>query len=536
MLRAVGRLHVRSLTAQAQLRVVAPRASCSHECAKSVAWSIGRRYAGEWGLHVRVIWPRLQKTEAAGRLRECRPFKRKTLRKISAPAYPDDPRTAIEIFGGSMLTKTFDAAIADPSMYSDPGAYHDLFALLRKEDPVHWTEIGGFRPFWTVSKYNDILEIEKQGDKFINWPRLSLNSIVDEERVRAGSGRGSTVSLRMLVNMDGAEHRAHRSITQSWFMPTNLRKLEAELANLAKEFVDRMEAVAGSCDFVRDVAVWYPLRVIMTILGVPREDDHRMLAWTKALLSSEDEEMAAGLRGVESRQAAIQEFFRYFGALSANRRKEPKDDLASVIANAKLEGQSISDFEAQSYYLIISTAGHDTTSSSSAGGLLALLQNPCRTGQTQGEPRFASKRYRGDYPLGSPVTHFFRTATEDYVLRGKQIKAGDSSMMCYPSANQGRGNLFPDPYTFKVDRTPNRHIAFGYGPHLLSGTKYRKDGAQGAFQGAVVGASTRSNSPASRRGSRRRSLPASSDCPSVIRRANRLHRSSSVVFASDSVA
>ena len=367
-----------------------------------------------------------------------------------------------------MLNKTFDAAIADPSMYSDPGAYHDLFAQLRKEDPVHWTEIEGFRPFWTVSKYNDILEIEKQGDKFINWPRLSLNSIADEERVRAGSGRGSTVSLRMLVNMDGAEHRAHRSITQSWFMPTNLRKLEAELANLAKEFVDRMEAVGGSCDFVRDVAVWYPLRVIMTILGVPREDDHRMLAWTKALLSSEDEEMAAGLRGVESRQAAIQEFFRYFGALSAARRSEPKDDLASVIANAKVEGQAISDFETRSYYLIISTAGHDTTSSSSAGGLLALLQNPAELAKLRANPDLLPSAIEEIIRWVSPVTHFFRTATEDYVLRGKQIKAGDSLMMCYPSANRDE-EIFPDPYTFKIDRTPNRHIAFGYGPHLCLG-------------------------------------------------------------------
>ncbi|MBR1256363.1 cytochrome P450 [Bradyrhizobium sp. AUGA SZCCT0240] len=367
-----------------------------------------------------------------------------------------------------MLTKTLDAAIADPSMYADPGAYHELFAQLRKEDPVHWTEIEGFRPFWTVSKYNDILEIEKQGDKFINWPRLSLNSIADEERVRAGSGRGSTVSLRMLVNMDGAEHRAHRSITQSWFMPTNLRKLEAELADLAKEFVDRMEAVSGSCDFVKDVAVWYPLRVIMTILGVPREDDHRMLAWTKALLSSEDEEMAAGLRGVEARQAAIQEFFRYFGALSAKRRAEPKDDLASVIANAKVEGQAISDFETQSYYLIISTAGHDTTSSSSAGGLLALLQNPAELAKLRANPDLLPSAIEEIIRWVSPVTHFFRTATEDYVLRGKQIKAGDSLMMCYPSANRDE-EIFPDPYTFKIDRTPNRHIAFGYGPHLCLG-------------------------------------------------------------------
>jgi cytochrome P450 len=211
----------------------------------------------------------------------------------------------------------------------------------------------------------------------------------------------------------------------------------------------------------------------MQILGVPREDDHKMLAWTKAVTGSFDSEMSGGLSGVASRQAAIQEFFRYFGVLSAERRRNPTDDLATVIANAKLDGKDIGEFQASSYYFIIATAGHDTTSSTVAGGLLALLKNPKELAKLRNNLDLLPGAIEEMLRWVSPVTHFFRTATEDYVLRGKHIKAGDSLMLSYPSANRDE-EVFPDPFAFKVDRTPNRHVAFGYGPHLCLGMHLAK--------------------------------------------------------------
>jgi cytochrome P450 len=367
-----------------------------------------------------------------------------------------------------MPSSRLDDIIVDPATYADPGTYDGIFTELRREQPLRWTEPEGYRPFWTVSKYKDVMEIERQNDKFINWPRLNLVSIDEEEKVRAGSGKGSTNPLRMLVNMDDPEHRPHRAIAQSWFMPPNLRKLESGLAVLAAEFIDQMEAFGGSCDFVRDVGVRYPLRVIMTILGVPREDDHKMLSWTKAVTGSHDSDVSGGRSGVESRQAAIQEFFQYFGALSAERRKNPTDDLATVIANAKLEGQPIAEFQALSYYFIAATAGHDTTSSTVAGGLLALMQNPSELAKLQNNMDLLPAAIEEMLRWVSPVTHFFRTATEDYVLRGKEIKAGQALMLCYPSANRDE-EIFPDPFAFRIDRTPHRHLAFGHGPHLCMG-------------------------------------------------------------------
>jgi cytochrome P450 len=371
------------------------------------------------------------------------------------------------------MRRPIDEAIVDPLTYATRGAYDKIFNELRREEPVRWTAPHGYRPFWTVSKYSDIVEIERQNDKFINWPRSNLVPTDEEERVRAGTGRGSTNPVRMIINMDSPDHRVHRNITQAWFLPPNLRKLEASLAALAREFVDGMEALDGSCDFVRDVAVWYPLRVIMTILGVAREDDKKMLALTQALFGSSDAEMTGGKTGVEIRQAAIKEFFRYFGALSAERRKQPTDDLATVIANAEIDGEPISEFEAMSYYLIVATAGHDTTSSTVAGGLLALMENPTELAKLQANPDLTAGAIEEMLRWVTPVKHFFRTATENYVLRGKEIKSGDSLMMCYPSANRDE-DVFKDPFCFRIDRTPNKHLAFGHGAHLCLGMHLAK--------------------------------------------------------------
>lgn len=164
------------------------------------------------------------------------------------------------------MSPGLDDAIVDPRTYADPQACHDLFAWLRAEAPVRWTEPTKYRPFWTIAKHADILEIERRGERFLNEPRLNLLTHAEEGRIRDFTG-GSHLVLRMLVNLDGDEHRLHCGLTQAWFMPANLKRLEEGLARLAREHVDRMQALWGECDFARDIAVWFPLRVIMMILG-----------------------------------------------------------------------------------------------------------------------------------------------------------------------------------------------------------------------------------------------------------------------------
>lgn len=369
------------------------------------------------------------------------------------------------------MTPNIDELIVDPRTYANDELFHRLLAEIRREDPVHRVEVEGFTPFWLVSKHADIMEIEKQNDRFINDPLLTLTTTDAIEKTKEFTG-GSHLLLRTLVHMDNPDHRAYRALTQAWFMPTNLKKLDEKLSALAREFVDKMEDKGGSCDFVTDVAVWYPLRVIMTILGVDRKDEARMLTLTQELFGAQDPETQRGA-GFEDLTATITDFFQFFTALTAERRANPKDDVASVIANATIDGRPIGDLEAMSYYIIVATAGHDTTSSTTAGGLKALIDNPEELAKLRANPALLASAVDEMIRWVTPVKHFMRTATEDYVLRDKNIRKGDHLMMMYPSGNRDE-EVFDEPFKFKVDRSPNKHLAFGYGAHLCLGQHLAK--------------------------------------------------------------
>jgi cytochrome P450 len=366
--------------------------------------------------------------------------------------------------------QSLDDAIVSAATYANPERCDALFTDLRERAPVRWTEPQGFRPFWTVSKYEDIKTVEGDYERFANAPRLVLRPIALEEQVKALTG-GRNLLLRNLVNLDGGEHRALRMLTQAWFMPPRLKALEADLRRLVDVHMDMLASHDGACDFVQDVASWYPLRVIMSILGVLAEDEPRMLKLTQQIFGPDDPDVKTDPN--VNVVTTVEEFSTYFGALTAARRAKPTDDVASLIANAVIDGEPIGDLEALSYYILIATAGHDTTSSTTAGGLLALIQNPEQMRKLRENPTLLPKAIDEMVRWVTPVKHFFRTAMEDSELRGQAIKKGDSLLMCYASANRD-ADIFDDPFAFDIERAPSRHIAFGYGPHLCLGQHLAK--------------------------------------------------------------
>jgi len=395
-----------------------------------------------------------------------------THRRIAMSAAPT-------VFPGYSLGR-IDDEIVNPELYQSEGI-HEVYSKLRREDPVHWTEPNGFRPFWSVTKHADILEVEKNHQIFVNRMRTYLSPIQGEEWVK--SVTGDTHLFRTLVDLDDPVHMKLRGLTQSWFMPPNLKKLETRIAQIAKDHVDRMAALGGECDFVKEVALWYPLRVIMMILGVPPEDEAFMLKMTQEIFGPGDPDVAAetankadantaafsasGDNTVDLMKTAMK-LFEYFGKVTADRRAHPKDDVASVIANGMIDGQPIGDREAMSYYIIVATAGHDTTSSTVAGGLLQLMKNPEQMAKLKADmslvPNFVEESIR----WVTPVKHFMRTATQDYKLRDKTIKEGDGLCMFYWSGNRD-DEAFEEPFKFKVDRNVSKHVAFGYGVHVCLG-------------------------------------------------------------------
>ncbi len=376
------------------------------------------------------------------------------------------------------MASEIDNAIANPATYGDEAKIHAYLSELRATDPVHWTEPDGFRPYWTLTKHKDILEIELLNDKFLNEPRSVLMNKEAEHHLASMWGgpdpkTGRVSPFRTLIDMDNPDHRGMRGLTQAWFMPANLKKLEPRMAQLAKKYVDLMMEKGPECDFARDIAVYYPLHVIMSIMGVPESDEPLMLKLTQELFGGSDPDLRRADAESNGGTNTIMDFFMYFNKLTADRRANPGDDLATVIANGKLNGAPLGDLETASYYIIVATAGHDTTSSSIAGGLRAFIENPDQLAKLKADPSLLDGAANEIIRWVTPVQHFMRTATEDYVLRGKTIKKGDNLTMIYISGNRDE-EAFPDPFKFDITREPNRHVAFGYGAHVCLGQHLAK--------------------------------------------------------------
>ena len=362
-----------------------------------------------------------------------------------------------------MSTPTMDEAarvLADPLAYTDEPKLHAALAHLRANAPVSWVEVPNYRPFWAITKHVDIMDIERNNTLFTNWPRPVLVTAESDE-LQAAAG------VRTLIHMDDPQHRVVRAIGGDWFRPKAMRALKVRVDELAKIYVDKMMATGPDCDFVQQVAVNYPLYVIMSLLGIPESDFPRMLKLTQELFGSDDAEFKRGATK-DDQLPALLDMFQYFTGVTASRREQPTEDLASAIANARFDGEPLSDIDTVSYYLIVATAGHDTTSATISGGLHALIENPdqleCLRNDLGLMPLATEEMIR----WVTPVKEFMRTAAEDTTVRGVPIAAGESVLLSYVSANRDE-DVFDDPFRFDVGRDPNKHLSFGYGVHFCLG-------------------------------------------------------------------
>jgi cytochrome P450 len=358
------------------------------------------------------------------------------------------------------LTNVF----VDPTAYAEEERFHAACRVLRREHPVVRVDSERYRPFWAITRHADVLDVERDNEHFLNSPRPLLVPAEIEARA-AASGGGQM--LRTLIHMDDPDHKAVRGITSSWFLPGRIRSLEDRIRELAVSYIDHMAELGGSCDFAQEVAVGFPLHVILSILGLPEEDFPRILQLTTEAFGADDEELSRS-RDPQEQMAVMLDFFQYFVALTADRRANPTDDLASVIANATIDGQPLNDFDTASYYVIIATAGHDTTSSSIAGGLEALLRHPDQLARLRDDPSLGANAVEEMIRWVTPVKEFMRTATEDRIVGDTTIPAGDSVYLAYLSANRDE-EVFDDPFRFDVSRPDNKQVAFGYGVHFCLG-------------------------------------------------------------------
>ena len=357
--------------------------------------------------------------------------------------------------------------LIDPRSYEAQGTPHRTFTELRRSDPLPFCEPNGFENFWAVTRHADICEISKQPNLFLNSKGIVI--LDDDQQISRDEGIGA---MRTIIEMDPPEHVTYRKVTSAWFTPRALGRLNDLIENSARHLVDSLAGPSGDgeCDYAIDVAAAHPLRILCSVLGVPREEEGRVLRLTNQLFAADDPELQ---RSAEDRNAAMRELgfelFEFFSKVIEDRRANPRDDLASIIANAKIGDEPMGPMETFGYCLIIFTAGHDTTKNALVGAMEAFLNNPEQLDRLRrGGDEIIDSAVEESVRWVTPVNYMKRTAARETTLRGRTIAEGDQLVLFYASANRDE-EVFEDPFDFRIDRTPNPHLGFGIGEHFCLG-------------------------------------------------------------------
>ncbi|MEY4722057.1 MAG: hypothetical protein RIQ46_1782 [Pseudomonadota bacterium] len=363
--------------------------------------------------------------------------------------------------------------LANPQAHAD-GRVLDALAWLRRNQPLGIAEPEGFDPFWVVTRQADLRAIAMKGEVFHNTLRVNM---IDRAAVQQMQEllKGREFPLRTILHMDPPDHPKYRAVASGYFHAKNLDGLTGQIRAIAAEFADRLVEAGGECDFAQEIAFLYPLRVIMTVLGVPQEDEPLMLRLTQELFGTADDDLAregnanaTGAEVGEALAAVTADFDAYFDGLLADRRKHPRNDLISVIANAEIDGKPMPALEARSYCIVAATAGHDTTAGVTAGGFKAICEDPSLLPAIRDNQDTIKAFVEEAARLHSPSKITMRTAVQDIELCDRQFRAGDWIAMAWASGNRDE-TLFPDPDAFRIDRKPNKLISFGNGPHVCIG-------------------------------------------------------------------
>jgi cholest-4-en-3-one 26-monooxygenase len=274
----------------------------------------------------------------------------------------------------------------------------------------------------------------------------------------------------MMLMMDPPRHTKLRLLVNKGFTPRMIGRLHDQVRTIARDIVDNV-IERGECDFVVDVAAELPLQVIAEMMGVPQDDRHKVFDWSNRMIGSEDPEYAVS---AENAMAAATEMFVYANELAARKRAKPSDDIISVLLQAEVEGERLSDIEFDLFFELLAVAGNETTRNLISHGMLALMENPDQRALLLEDPTRMKSTVDEMLRYASPVMYMRRTARTAFELRGEQINEGDKVALWYIAANHDP-NVYTDPHRFDIQREPNEHEAFGGGgPHFCLGTHLAK--------------------------------------------------------------
>jgi cholest-4-en-3-one 26-monooxygenase len=353
------------------------------------------------------------------------------------------------------ITREEELSLLDPASYHAKGYPRDVWARLRAEDPVHFVEGGFGGDCWVLTRYEDIVSVETRPEIFRNGPKLTMGADVG--------------GFRMVVNMDPPEHAAHRAIANAAFMPRSIEWARELAREIVGEALDRASLRNGEViDLQDDIANTVPTAVISAYLGMPRSLWPQIIEWTNQIINANDPSVAGDQGKQQLLMQATGAIMQAHARTFAERRANPRDDLMTALVRAEIDGRPLTDMELASWGIILTTAGHETTQSMFGMAVHELMQRPALLARLKGDPALLPRAIEEMLRYISPAIHFVRTPDRDVEVGGKTIRAGQHMVMFYPAANRDPA-MFANPDELDIDRQPNRHLAFGCGPHVCLG-------------------------------------------------------------------
>jgi cholest-4-en-3-one 26-monooxygenase len=340
-----------------------------------------------------------------------------------------------------------------------PGVPHHWFKQLRQEAPVYWHKEataprGGF---WAVTGFDDCVTVNRDWEHFSSARRSALFGDMDDEQL--------VQQQMMMLNMDPTMHTRYRRLVNKGFTPKMVRDLEEQIVGYADGIINAV-CERGTADFVEEISAELPLLVIAELLGVPQEDRRMVFDWSNRMIGSEDPEYQ--VEGADAGEAAMA-VFSYAEELAAKRRLAPSQDLVSVLLDAEVEGEKLNEIELDLFFMLLIVAGNETTRNLMSGAMHAFFDHPDQWELLRQDRSLLPSAVEEMLRYVTPVMHFRRTAEQDILFGGQEVKEGDKVVFWHTSANRDE-KVFKNPDAFDITRDPNNHMAFGGGgPHFCLG-------------------------------------------------------------------
>jgi cholest-4-en-3-one 26-monooxygenase len=355
------------------------------------------------------------------------------------------------------------------------GVPHDWFRVLRREAPVHWHDEPGGPGYWCITRYSDLKAISRNPGVFSNERMGTL--------IRETDPAGLPMMRKIMLNMDPPHHRQHRALINKAFTPRMIDALRPRIVELVAHIIDAV-IEKGECDFVEELAAPLPMLVICEMMGVPDEDRRRVYEIGNSMVGFDDPELQPDGKPRTSGDQAMAEMFLYAAKLREKALSHPGDDLATGLVNVELDGRKLTPEEFHFFFMLLLIAGNETTRTVTTNGMISLLEHPDELRALKQDPSLVESAVEEILRFSPAVHSFRRTATRDTEVRGIPIRENDKMILWYPSANRDE-DVFPEPDRFHIRRSPNDHVAFGYGEHYCLGANLARMELQEIFRGIV---------------------------------------------------